>query len=45
MDLLENSTNSFTYYLKGYEYTYEFPYDKNDISIFHRDAYEQHVDL
>lgn len=45
VDLLAYSNNSITYYLKGEEYHYEFPYDNNDRSVFHRDAYEQHIDL
>jgi hypothetical protein len=45
VDLLENSCNSVTYYFKGEEYTYEFPFDNNEPSLLHRDAYDQHVDL
>jgi hypothetical protein len=45
VDFLENSCNSVTYYFKGDEYDYEFPYDNNERSLFHRDAYEQHIDL
>lgn len=44
VDLLENSCNSVTYYFKGEEYIYEFPYNKKE-NLFHRDAYEEHVDL
>lgn len=45
VDLLENSCNSVTYYFKGHEYDYQFLYDNNERTIFHRDVYEEYVDL
>lgn len=45
IDLLRNSNNSVTYFFKGEEYNYEFPFDNNERTSFHRDAYEQYVDL
>jgi len=45
VDLLENSGYEVTYYFKGEDYTYEFPYDNDETDRFHRDVYDQHVDL
>ena len=43
VDMLANSNHSIVYYLKGEEYTYDYPYNNNVVSLFHRDAYEHHI--
>lgn len=45
VDLLMYSNHSITYYLKGEDYTYDYPYHNNVFSLSHRDAYEHHIEF